>query len=214
MAYIIGVVSQKGGVGKSTISRLIAREYASAEWEVLLADMDISQATSFSWNSRRLEAGLEPEIQVMQFSTVDKAMNKANNYDLVVFDGAPHATRATLQIALVSDIIILPTGNSFEDLEVQVKLAHELVDNSIDIKKLSFVRSRVGGSARENDEVQRYLERTGYNIIDGHIPEISGYRTALVEGKTLVETSHPSLNGRAEIVAQSIINCLEKSINK
>lgn len=211
MAYIIGVVSQKGGVGKSTISRLIAREYAAAEWDVLLADMDVSQATSFSWNSRRLGAMIEPEIQVMQFSTVDKAMKKAENYDIVIFDGAPHATRATLQIALNSDLIILPTGNSFEDLEVQVKLAHELVDNHIDAKKLSFVRSRVGSSTRENDEVQRYLERTSYNIINGYIPEKTGYRTALVEGKTLVETSHPPLNERAEVVVQSIINRLENS---
>jgi len=29
MALIIGVVSQKGGVGKSTIARLIARELAA-----------------------------------------------------------------------------------------------------------------------------------------------------------------------------------------
>lgn len=28
MAHIIGLIAQKGGVGKSTLSRLIAREFA------------------------------------------------------------------------------------------------------------------------------------------------------------------------------------------
>jgi cellulose biosynthesis protein BcsQ len=46
MAIIIGVVSQKGGVGKSTITRLVARELAAQDWQVKIADLDISQATS------------------------------------------------------------------------------------------------------------------------------------------------------------------------
>ena len=47
MALVIGVVSQKGGVGKSTCARLIAREYAYAGWDVKIADLDVSQGTSF-----------------------------------------------------------------------------------------------------------------------------------------------------------------------
>jgi cellulose biosynthesis protein BcsQ len=35
-------------VGKSTLARLIAREYAAAGWDVEIADLDISQATSLS----------------------------------------------------------------------------------------------------------------------------------------------------------------------
>jgi Mrp family chromosome partitioning ATPase len=50
---IIGVVSQKGGVGKSTLARLIAREYAQAGWRVKIADLDIQQCTAFSWQARR-----------------------------------------------------------------------------------------------------------------------------------------------------------------
>src|SRR5450631_1941531 len=49
MAVIVGMVSQKGGVGKSTLSRLVAREYANAGWSVKIADLDVSQGTSFSW---------------------------------------------------------------------------------------------------------------------------------------------------------------------
>ena len=32
MTVHIGMISQKGGVGKSTLSRLVAREYANAGW--------------------------------------------------------------------------------------------------------------------------------------------------------------------------------------
>jgi cellulose biosynthesis protein BcsQ len=37
MAALIGVISQKGGVGKSTIARLVAREYAAAGWQVRIS---------------------------------------------------------------------------------------------------------------------------------------------------------------------------------
>src|SRR5215467_13387540 len=40
MAIIIGVVSQKGGVGKSTIARLVAREFAAQGWQVKIGDLD------------------------------------------------------------------------------------------------------------------------------------------------------------------------------
>ena len=55
MSLIIACVSQKGGTGKSTPARLLAREYANAGWMVKIADLDISQGTSFNWQSRRLQ---------------------------------------------------------------------------------------------------------------------------------------------------------------
>ena len=74
MAVIVGMVSQKGGVGKSTLSRLVAREYALAGWTVKIADLDVSQGTSFNWQSRRLQAGIEPVIPVERFGTVEQAL--------------------------------------------------------------------------------------------------------------------------------------------
>ena len=52
MTVLVGVISQKGGVGKSTLARLIAREYAAAGWDVKIADLDISQGTSTDWKQR------------------------------------------------------------------------------------------------------------------------------------------------------------------
>src|SRR4051794_15944119 len=105
MGIVIGVVSQKGGVGKSTIARLVAREFAAQRWSVKIGDLDISQATSFKWRTRRLQNAVEPDVPIEQFGRVDQALRVASQYDLLVLDGAPHATVATEQIARTSDLV-------------------------------------------------------------------------------------------------------------
>ena len=72
MAIFLGMVSQKGGVGKSTLARLVAREYANAGWSVKIADLDVSQGTSFNWQARRLQHTLElpfPRIGKVMFGS-------------------------------------------------------------------------------------------------------------------------------------------------
>src|SRR5450631_2027330 len=106
MAVIIAFVSQKGGIGKSTIARLVAREYANAGWSVKIADLDVSQGTSFNWQGRRLQAGIEPVIPVERFGTVEQAVRIAGQLDLMIFDAPPNSTAATLRIARAADIVI------------------------------------------------------------------------------------------------------------
>ena len=55
---VVGMISQKGGAGKRTLARLIAREYAITGWNVKIADLDVSEGTSFNWQARRLQNGL------------------------------------------------------------------------------------------------------------------------------------------------------------
>ncbi|NER07147.1 MAG: ParA family protein [Okeania sp. SIO3C4] len=209
MTRVIGVVSQKGGVGKSTISLMLAREFTQSGWEVLIADMDSGQASANQSNMWRMENGIQPELSVMQFSTVDKALKKAVPYDLVIFDGAPHSTRNTEQIGQASDIIILPTGLSRNDLVVQVKLAHEFTKKGIENKKIAFVLSRAGTSSSEISAAREYIQEAGYKVLKYEIYEKAGYRAALDVGKTITEVSFPTLREKAERIAQSIINEFE-----
>ena len=125
------------------VARLLAREYAAAGWDVLIADMDIQQGTSFDWNTRKLEAQLEPDISVQKFSAVDRAARQGEKYDLVIFDGSPHATKQTQQIAEICQMVILPAGSSKDDLTPQIRLAHELSD-IISSASILFVLTRVG----------------------------------------------------------------------
>ena len=92
MTVILGCVSQKGGTGKCTLARLIAREYAAAKWNVKIADLDIGQGTSFNWQSRRLQQNIQPVIAVERFGTVDQALKVAPHHDMLILDGPPHST--------------------------------------------------------------------------------------------------------------------------
>lgn len=202
----IGVVSQKGGVGKSTLSRLIACEYATSGWNVKIADMDVSQASTFNWQSRRLENGIEPEISVEQFAKIEQALRVSDSYDLMVFDGAPHATAMTLKIAKESNLVILPTGISLDDLEPTIKLAHEFKQKNIDPMKIAIALCRVGDSQAEIQEAMDYIEKTGYYLLSGAMPERTGYRRASDAGKSPTGTGFNSLNEKAGQLMQSIVN--------
>ncbi len=206
MTTFIGLVSQKGGVGKSMICRLLAVEYARIGWRVLIADMDTSQSTSYEWNLRREEHKVKPAITVERFTTVEQALELDPKYDLIVFDGAPHANRATEEIAKACNLIILPTGGSLEDLIPQIRLAHELHEQGIDKKRLALVLSRIGNSQAELEEVLAYLQGASYAIIKGFIPEKTVFRQAIREGKVLTETRYKSLTEKCEQIAQAIAN--------
>lgn len=210
MALIVGIVSQKGGVGKSTLARLVAREYASAGWSVKIADLDVSQGTSFNWQSRRLQSGIEPVIAVERFGSVEQALKIGDHYDLVILDGPPHSTAGTLRIAEASLLTILPTGLSLDDLEPSVLLAHELRKKGTDREKIVFALSRVGDSEAEIEEARGYIGEAGYQILAGSLPEKTAYRRASDEGRSLSETRFPTLNKRSDVLAQNVIDLITK----
>ncbi|MFN2200115.1 MAG: ParA family protein [Caldilineaceae bacterium] len=208
MAHIIGFVSQKGGVGKSTLARLIAREYAANGWNVKIADLDPGQGTSFKWHNRRMTSQIDPDIAVERFRTVDKALPFADHYDLFIFDGPAHSNAGTLAIAKASHLLVLPTGLSVDDMEPAVLLAHELVGQGIPQDKIVFAFCRVGESDTELAESQSYVVKAGYTPLSASLPERTAYRRATDEGKALSECTFPTLKKRADDVAQAIIDQL------
>jgi chromosome partitioning protein len=206
MAFIIAMVSQKGGVGKSTLARLLAREFAAQGWNVKICDLDISQATSFQWRTRRLQNQIEPDVPVEQFGSVDKAVRQADQYDMLIFDGAPHSTSATRSIATVSSLVVIPTGTPTDDLRPAVTLAHDLVKVGIAKERIVFALCKVGDSAVQLGDARRYITDANYHVVAGAIPQKDEYIRASDEGRALTETRFQSLNAKAEELAQEIVD--------
>jgi len=210
MALKIANLSQKGGVGKSTISRAVAIEYARNEWDVKIADMDLKQSTCSIWNRERMNQEHLPILSVETFSKVRDALKQEENYDLIVFDGSGHADLQTLEIAKIADYIILPTGLSKDDLTPQIKLAHELTKKGISRKKIGFALSRVGKSDRELNDTIEYIGLAGYKYL-GYIKEKTSISQCHDEGLAANETKYKTINQQVDTLIQSIVNSVEEN---
>ena len=202
----LGIVAQKGGVGKTTIAAMIGTAYANAQWKVLLADMDSSQNSLVEWNIFRQKHSIKPALNVKSYNRVSDALEEASSYDIIILDGAPHASQATAEIAAVADLVILPTGASIMDLNPQIKLAHELTEQGLKAERLLFVLNRIGQSKVEQKEAIDYLIKTGYPVLGDGIAEKTAFRRAFIEGKSLTEVPYATLRKKCEKLLQAIVD--------
>ncbi len=206
---IISVLSQKGGVGKSSISRTLAVEFTRVGWRTLLADIDSSQITSSRWAEKRRNAsGIVPAVETAVYPVVSQAISQESDYDLVIIDGAPHATRGTAEAAKASDLVIIPTSTSMDDLEPAVLLANELA-NSLISEKIVFALYKTTSKAQER-EARETLDSYGYSVLDGAVSVKTGYIDAFDRGFCATETRYNKLNEEAEVMVKSVVDKIKE----
>jgi len=206
---IIAFVSQKGGVGKSTLTRALAREAAHGGLKTKIADLDTQQGTSVDWHRTRLNAGIKPEVAAEAFASADQALKAAEHYELLIIDGPARTSRGTLEIARVADLVVQPTGASVDDLRPAVREFHALVQAGIPKAKLTFALNRIG-TAAEEAEARAYIAEAGYNALDGCLLERPAYRKAQNTGHAVTETSYAGLNAKADAFIQALIDKVQQ----
>lgn len=206
MTYIVGMVSQKGGVGKSTLARVMAREVADGGMNVKIADLDTQQLTCTHWAGRRAEGGVQPELPVQSYASVKSALADSTAYDVYILDGKPNASDQTFEIAAASDLVVIPTGQTVDDLHPGVMLAHTLRKRGIAADRIVFAMFKITGSERENAAAREYLAQAGYHVLNGAVPVSTAYGSASDIGKAITETSFKTLNDKASVLVQSVID--------
>lgn len=209
MTKILGLISQKGGVGKSTLARAIACEAQKAELGVKIADFDLQQGTFTKWHQRRLQADLNEVGSVEMFKSVRAALEAADGFDLLIMDGEGRASEKTLEIAKVADLVIIPCGVSNDDTEPTCELAKALVDKGIPRKRIVVTLSRVGSDASAN-RAREDIEARGFTVVEGYIPEKTSYSDAQYIGKSILETRHQSVNDKSQKFIDTLIEIILK----
>jgi chromosome partitioning protein len=205
MAAVVAFVSQKGGVGKSTLARALAREAAAGGLRTKVADLDTQQGTTVDWHRTRLHAGLEPAVSVEAFATAAQALAVANGYDILILDGPARTSQATVEIARASNLVVQPTGASLDDLRPAVREFHALVKAGVPVERLAFALNRIGTAAEEAD-TRSYLADAGYRVLAGCLLERPAYRQAQNAGHAITETRFAGLRAQADVLIQSLID--------
>ena len=125
-ACIAGIVSRKGGVGKSALARMMAREFTAGGLRAKTAELDTRRQTRADWAGRRAESGISPEVRAQSFASVGTSLGEAQHPDALVPDGKPNASGRTAEIAGASDFAVMPTGQTVDDHHPGALLAHSL----------------------------------------------------------------------------------------
>ena len=205
---IIACLSQKGGVGKSTLARLMARTYATAEWTVKIADFNVRQKTSVDWVATRMASEIKPEIAAEPYANA-KNMRR-EDVDLVVADGKPDSDQTSLDIARLANFVIIPTGLPLDDLRPQILFAHELISKGVDRNRILFVLNKTADSDLAQSEARAFIEQAGYQVAKQDLGAKTGYQMAQNLGHAISETKFTSLNEKADELAAEIVDRINK----
>jgi len=205
----IAVIKQKGGTGASALATTLAIELAKSG-ETLLVDLDPNQQTSL--NRLKLRADKHSKYINVKAALVlndgRDAVKESNQYEHTVFDGAATASVSSIIIAKHSDLILIPTGLSKDDLDPNIQLAYELISEGINTDKIFIVFNNASGTASEQRMAAEYLAQTPLNVMPGVIENKTCYRQALNSGKVLTEVSFVQPRVKAKELVKQIINQL------
>lgn len=192
MPVVIGLVSQKGGTGKSTLARALGAVVAGGGYKVTIADLDPSQDTVIEWDKLRDKNRLGPHINVHGFKTPAQAIARADADELLIVDMPSGMSRSLLDLAAHADLLVQPTSGSLDELRPAVLFFHDLVRAGVPRDKLVLALSRTS-SAAEEDAARTYLGKAGYEVLAGSLPERGGYRSAQNAGQAVTEVPQRAL---------------------
>ena len=204
MPIIVGFVSQKGGVGKSTLARALLA-VAAYQMRVRLADLDPKQASVLEWQRIRERNRSGPTCEVLAYATPEQAIAESQDVELLIIDTPAGGTRQTLKVARAAHLVVQPTGASIDDLRPAVLLFHELVQAGVPKGRLVMAICRILTEGEEA-ETRRAIEEAGYEALQGAIPEKVAYREAHNRGQAITETKSAALNHKAEVLMEALLN--------
>lgn len=204
---LISLLNQKGGVGKSSLGRALAVEFARNDWNVHVADLDRTQQTFFKWAGRREENNIMPLIEVALYSDAKAALKAEKNTDVLIVDGKAFADAHALEVAQKSDLVIIPVGVSIDDLEPSLKLAVELVNKGIERDSIIFVVCRVPTNGeKEAMNTRSSIQMWNFEVVQGWIPFKPAYSQAMDKGLSFTETPFKSLSDKADKIIEQLFS--------
>lgn len=214
MATTIGLLNQKGGVGKTTLSVNIAAELARRGNKVLLVDAD-PQGSSLAWAQAREPAPLFPVVG-MPLTTLHRDLEAIRkDYDFVVIDGAPRVSQLSRSAIMASDIILIPVQPSPYDIwaaDEIVKLVQESQIYKPGIKFAFVINRRIVSTAIGRDVLDALATFEGVDTLSAQVAQRVVFAESAAQGLAVFEKEiKPVATVEIAGVVDEILSMLKRS---
>jgi len=206
----LGIIAQKGGAGKTTLSIHLSVRAGMAGLKVLLVDTD-PQASATAWWRRRPEE--TPALIQSRGELLPDVLSSAvgQGYDLVVIDTAPHSSGEASATARLSDVVYIPTRPAILDLDA-IGVSTELVASTGTMSKIvlnSCPPPNRYGEPHIVSEARQALKTYGIPVSEVAISQRAAFSHALIDGHAVNEFER---KGKAAGEIDSLWNALKTEV--
>ena len=198
---IIGVLNQKGGVGKTTISVNLASAL-SVSRRVLLVDAD-PQGSALAWSSLRQRDAQFPVVGMAKPTLHRELAGLARGYDVVVIDGAPRVNELARAAILASDLVLIPLQPSPFDIWASadtVRLVHEAQQYRAGISAAFLINRRIAKTAIGRDAAAALAQFEDVPVLPVTLGQRVIFAESAARGLSVMEAA-PRSGAAAEMAA-------------
>ncbi|GAA4664828.1 ParA family partition ATPase [Bartonella pachyuromydis] len=185
---IIGLLNQKGGVGKTTLSVNLAASFARAGGRVLLIDGD-PQGSALDWAAAREGDPLFSVVGLPRATIHKEIAQIGHGYDHIIIDGPPRVTDLARSALMASDFVLIPVQPSPYDIWAAdgiVKLFDEARVYKENLQSAFVINRKIVNTAIGRD-VSEALGVFPVGVLSASIAQRVIFAESVAQGKAVYE---------------------------
>jgi chromosome partitioning protein len=178
MTKVISFISRKGGTGKTTNAINLATMLDSIGYKVLLVETDTNYTLNTIRKMELFKTGAKEDQLFKILASEDEIISdelevlKKNKYDYIILDTAGKTTDNSIKkICLASDLVIVPTSLSQNDLLVTFQTIEDLKPAKELNKtlKIAVLPNRINGLTKTKS-ISNTLALLDATILENYVP--------------------------------------------
>lgn len=206
--YTIGLIAQKGGVGKSTLACAMASAAVARGHTACVLDMD-PQKSLANWGLVREQGGrdqpliypVEPRKLAASFKVA-----RAHQVEFLVIDTPPHTQTSVFSAGMRADLVVVPTRAAFFDGVAIARTIDACREVGVEAPVLVVINQAppIGGLA---ERFREQLAGRGIEVCPQVIARRVDHEYAALKGLTAIEYNP---DGKAAMESLALFDALHE----